>query len=93
LRFALANARMGETVAADVANRANNLFVQVIAAAPLEAIDIVQRRAAVVRIPGESRLELSETATLSDLRSGDWVYVRVVQRDGGMAWSSQVFVR
>jgi hypothetical protein len=93
LRFALANARMGESVAADLANRANNLFVQVIAAAPLEAIDIVQRRAAVVRIPGESRLELTQTATLSDLRSGDWVYVRVVQRDGGMAWSSPVFVR
>jgi hypothetical protein len=93
LRFALASARMGESIAADQVERANNLFVQVIATAPLEAVDIVQRGAPVVRIAGESRIELAQTATLSDLHAGDWVYVRVLQQDGGMAWSSPVFVR
>ena len=93
LRFALASARMGESIAADQANRANNFFVQVIATAPLEAVDIVRRGAPVARIAGESRIELAQTATLSDLHAGDWVYVRVLQQDGGMAWSSPVFVR
>jgi len=93
LRFALADARMGESVAADQANHPNNLFVHVIATAPLEAIDIIERGDPVSRIPGESRIELAETVTLSDLHPGDWVYVRVVQQDGGMAWSSPVFVR
>ena len=30
---------------------------------------------------------------LEGLRSGGWVYVRVVQEDGHAAWSSPVFLR
>jgi hypothetical protein len=33
------------------------------------------------------------SAALSGLREGDYVYVRVLQKDGGMAWSSPFFLR
>jgi hypothetical protein len=92
LRFAIGGARMGETVAAAQANRADNLFVQVLATAPLTAIDIVRRGGDVVRIPGEGRLEYAAGATIEELAAGEWVYVRVIQEDGGMAWSSPVFI-
>jgi hypothetical protein len=62
------------------------------APAPVERVDIVRSGEIVSVVPGSGRRELSETLTLPALRSGEYVYVRVVQEDGGAAWSSPVYV-
>jgi hypothetical protein len=93
LRFAVVSARMGETIAAGDATKPDNLFVHVIASAPIASIEFVSSGEAPIGIPGESRTEYAVSATLDAPRVGGWVYVRVVQEDGGMAWSSPVFFR
>ena len=92
LRFAVASARMGETIAAADANRPNNLFLQVSATAPLESLDFVRSGGAVESFSAAGELDYSASATIDDLRPGEWIYLRVVQQDGGMAWSSPVFI-
>lgn len=91
LRFAVGNTRMGGVLPAAQAANAS-LFVQVIATAAIKSIDIVTRGERVMSLPGDGLLEFAASATLDDLRAGDFVYLRVVQVDGGMAWSSPVFV-
>jgi hypothetical protein len=63
----------------------------VAATAPVERVDVV-RSGQVVSVPGAGRRELSETLELDPLRPGEYVYVRVVQVDGGAAWSSPFYV-
>ena len=41
----------------------------------------------------DGSLELELLGQLQDLASGEYVYVRVQQTDGGMAWSSPVFIQ
>lgn len=91
LRFAVGSARMGGVLPAAQAADAN-LFAQIIATAPIKSIDIVMRGERVLSLPGDGLLEFAASATLTDLAAGDWVYLRVVQVDGGMAWTSPVFV-
>jgi hypothetical protein len=91
LRFAVGGARMGGVLPAAQALDAT-LFAQVIATAPIKSIDIVTRGERILSLPGDSLLEFAASATLADLRAGDWVYLRVVQVDGGMAWTSPIFV-
>ncbi len=91
LRFAVGSVRMGGVLPAAQAADAT-LFAQIIATAPIKNIDIVMRGERIVSLPGDGLLEFAASATLSDLGAGDWVYLRVVQVDGGMAWTSPVFV-
>ncbi len=68
------------------------LRVRVVAAAPLERLDLVRDGAVVERVPGHSRPELLLERVVDDLRSGETLYVRVLQEDQGAAWSSPFFV-
>lgn len=43
-------------------------------------------------VPGGGALEAGPTFELRDLAKGEYVYVRVVQEDGGAAWSTPFFV-
>jgi hypothetical protein len=45
----------------------------------------------VVSAEGDNRLDATWTVELPHLEAGEYVYTRVVQRDGGLAWSSPVF--
>ncbi|MCC7011790.1 MAG: CehA/McbA family metallohydrolase [Planctomycetes bacterium] len=92
LRFALGRARMGEAIPAAEVNREGNLYLQVVGASALERIEVVVGASELLSIPCRNELEFSASATLSDLKPGEFVYVRVLQLDGGMAWSSPVFV-
>ena len=40
----------------------------------------------------EGRLEATLASDIADLASGEYVYVRVAQSDGGAAWSSPIFI-
>lgn len=65
--------------------------VRVLGTAPVVRIDLVGREGVVGSARPDSAVA-HRTWTLSELRAGDFVYVRALQADGGMAWSSPVFV-
>lgn len=92
LRMALGNARMGETLAAATVSEGADLFVQITGSAPLEAIDVVRRGEPPARTDLEGLAGATLHSSVEGLVSGDWLYVRVLQEDGGAAWSSPVFV-
>jgi hypothetical protein len=89
LRTSLADARMGESISPAAAA---DLRVVISACAPLERVDIIRSGNVVDTAPGEGRRDVSLAWALADLRSGEYVYVRAVQEDGGAAWSSPFFI-
>jgi len=81
---------MGSTI--DPADGPLELSVRVVAEAPIESIDVI-------RLGGVMPLAIADGESVElrhgvrDLEPGDFLYVRVVQTDGGAAWSSPFFVR
>ena len=68
------------------------LEMTVVASDVLDRIDLVRSGSIVQTFPGTGSRELRVTETIADLESGEYLYVRVVQADGGAAWSSPFFV-
>jgi hypothetical protein len=66
------------------------LHIYAVAESPLERIDII-RSGHISVIPLQGELEWTEDRTIPSLQRGDYCYIRVVQRDGGVAWSSPIF--
>jgi hypothetical protein len=77
-------------VVAPAASR--ELRVQVAAPGPLRSVELVRGREVVWSAEAEGRRDLELRETLRDLAAGEFVYVRVIQEDGGAAWSSPFFV-
>jgi hypothetical protein len=94
LRASLAGHRMGESIpAAELATEGEvQLAAQVIAPSPLARVDVIHGRDVVQSIDAEGRRELLVRWAVPPLRPGDFVYVRVVEQDGGAAWSSPWFI-
>lgn len=87
LRFEVDGAPMGSTIGAAGPVSA---VVRVVGTAPIDRIELV-RAAGVVGSRRGDGSALLHAAFDVDPSPGDLVYVRVVQRDGGIAWSSPVF--
>jgi hypothetical protein len=66
--------------------------IDVEANAPIERVDLI-RSGHIATISGEGRLALHEQREIPALQPGEYHYVRVVQVDGGAAWSSPIFAR
>jgi hypothetical protein len=92
LRVALAGLPMGSELEAPPAGEPVDLYVRVIAGAPLDRIDVIRGGQIEQSLAGEGVLDYEATFELQDLTAGDYVYVRVIQQDGGAAWSSPFFV-
>jgi len=93
LRTALGGTAMGGVFPLAEGERKNeSLFVHVIGAAPLERLELVRSGAVVDGLDLEGRLDATLQSEVEDLAPGEYVYVRVVQRDGGAAWSSPIFI-
>jgi hypothetical protein len=75
-----------------VPERPAALEVRVVAPRSLARIDLVRSGKVMESISGEGRRELVFERTLRDLSSGEYLYVRVIQEDGGLAWSSPFFI-
>ena len=66
------------------------LAIEVVATAPIDRVDLI-RDGPMVTLPGEGRLEWSHQREIPRLAPGEFHYVRVIQEDGGAAWSSPIF--
>jgi hypothetical protein len=88
LRVALDGAAMGSVI---TPRRRGVIRLEAISVAPIDRVDIVRGQDVVRSIAGEGRLDLEAEVALVDLEEGESVYIRVVQVDGGAAWSSPFF--
>jgi hypothetical protein len=59
--------------------------------AGVDRVDVVRSGRIVAELPGGGRRELSDTIAMKAFAGDEYVYVRVVQEDGGAAWSSPLF--
>jgi len=89
LRFSLAGKRMGSTVPAMASAEVRGFIV---ATAPIRSVDIIRSGRVISQTPEDEQSSCFLNSTLTDLRAGEFVYLRVIQHDGGAAWSSPFFV-
>ena len=84
----------GVPMGAALAGRGPARTLEVLAVAPevLERIDLVRSGQVVRTFAGTGAREMHVTEPVAGLESGEYLYVRVVQADGGAAWSSPFFV-
>jgi len=90
LRAALDGQRMGSRVAPRAGPAL--CYVRAIACAPIAAIELVRSGTVVETLTGEGHWDVEAAFHPADLAAGEYLYVRVVQEDGGAAWSSPFFV-
>jgi hypothetical protein len=83
---------MGSSVPVTAVEEPARLVVEVAACSGLERVEIVRKGRQVERIPCSSELDLHLEIELEDLSAGDFVYIRVLENDGGQAWSSPFFI-
>lgn len=92
LATSLAGRKMGSDVAAaDVAQGAQ-LVLAVSGTEGIEYVEVVQRGRPVQRFEADGELDLLLEVSLTEIEKGDYIYVRVLQRDGGLAWSSPFYI-
>jgi hypothetical protein len=84
----LDDAWMGSALPAAESHR---LVVSVAAPAPVEAVEVVADGRVIDRVPGEGRRDLAFESTFGPSVAGGTLYLRVLQEDGGAAWSSPFF--
>jgi hypothetical protein len=93
LRTALGGHRMGESVSVPAGGGLSApLFVQAVAQTALSRVELVRSGEIVDGVAVEDLLEVTLQRQVDDLTPGEYVYVRVVQQDGGAAWSSPIYV-
>jgi len=64
----------------------------VVGAGPLERLELIRGGQVVERVSAQGDPTMQGTISLAGLREGEFLYLRVRQRDGGQAWSSPFFV-
>ena len=89
LQMAVDGRPMGSVI--EVTGKPAVVFIGVSGTGPIERVDLVRNGDVVLSIPGEGQKDLKVTLHIQDLVDGEFLYVRVVQEDGGVAWSSSVF--
>lgn len=93
LATALAGHRMGSEVSAAELGAQAPLVVAVSGCSGVEYVELIRRGRPVERIDCRGELDVYFELALPDLKPGDFVYVRVLQNDGAMAWSSPFYLR
>jgi hypothetical protein len=88
LRVALDGSRMGSVVPAAKAHR---LQIVVAGTAPIERVEVVSSGGRIDSQRAAGRMFWTLERDLGPTVAGQYAYVRVVQEDGGAAWSSPFF--
>lgn len=95
LRVDLDGLPMGSVLDAPIGSEADGSQVlswEIAAETTLERLDIIRRGATTISIRLEGERDMMGSMEMPVLGPGDWLYLRVIQRDGGAAWSSPFFV-
>jgi len=87
----IAGHAMGRTVLARELGSEASLSLEVHGTAPIERIDVVRSGDIIASLPLAEHDALV-SLPLPDLDAGEYVYVRVLQTDGGLAWTSPLYV-
>ena len=90
LRVTLDGEPMGSVLAGS--DREREIEVEAIAPGAIDRVDLIRSGRVVEQIPCDAQRECSFTRTFATLRSGEYLYVRLIQQDGGLAWSSPFFL-
>lgn len=89
LRMNLDGHPMGSRIALGSTDK-QTLQYAVAGTAPIDRVDLVHSGHVIGSFPGEKQREVSGAVDIPALAPGDYVYVRVVQEDGGAAWASPI---
>jgi hypothetical protein len=92
LRFALGAHPMGSRVKLGDGPRPSEIFIRALGTAPIDRVELVRSGEVVDGVATEGRLDVSLQRSVTKLQPGEYLYVRVVQEDGGAAWSSPIFL-
>ena len=92
MRIDLEGHPMGAHLVAADLGAAPELRFEVAGTATVERLDLVRSGEVVSSVEPEASAEVSGSFPLDGLKPGEYVYLRVVQEDGGLAWSSPYFV-
>ena len=61
--------------------------------APIDRVELIRSGEVTEVLPGLDALEWSESLDIPSLKPGEYLYLIVFQRDGGIAWSSPIYVK
>ena len=75
------------------ADSVHRLAWNVAGTGPIERIDVIRRGNEIVTVPVDGQWESTGVAELPGLEVGDYLYLRIVQEDGGTAWTSPFFIQ
>jgi Protein of unknown function (DUF3604) len=93
LRTALGGHPMGSSIAVPPGGSVSeSLFVSVLSPHPLARIDLIRSGRVVDSIELDGQRDVTLERRVEELRPGEYVYVRAVQRDDGAAWSSPIYI-
>jgi hypothetical protein len=73
------------------AGAGKKLAIRVAAPGPIDAVELVSGAGVIARNEAEAERSLGIELELPEVAAGSWLYVRVLQSDGGAAWSSPFF--
>ena len=83
---------MGSSLKASALPAAPVLDVEVAGTSGIEYVELVRKGRQTVRFPFEGVLDARFAEPLEGLAPGDFLYLRLVQNDGALAWSSPFFI-
>lgn len=83
----------GRPMGAEVPPGDHELQLLVYGTAPIESLDVIRSGEVVARLDVDERRDVGVDLPLDGLGSGEYVYLRVVQRDRHAAWTSPFFIR
>jgi hypothetical protein len=92
LATSLAGRTMGSTIPLAELGENPVLVAEVAGTAGIEYVDVIRKGRPIERRLAGGRMDLQLEEALDGLSAGDYVYLRVVQEDGGLAWSSPFYV-
>jgi hypothetical protein len=93
LRTALGQSPMGGTLRLGGRPEASEeLFVHVVGTAPIDRVELIRSGAIADAVETKGLLEVMLRRSVGSLRAGEYVYVRIRQSDGQLAWSSPIFI-
>jgi hypothetical protein len=93
LHFEVSGVPMGGVLRVRGPEEPRHIRVQAVGAAPISRIDVVKNGEVRFSAPGTGSPALKlDVEDDEAVRTGEYLYARVVQVDGGLAWSSPVWV-